>query len=79
VSGVLTAVDMNHFAGDERRTLQVKNRIDDIPDLTHAADRMHPIEEFMGLRGVHRNLDECFRWKPRSTGSWSLAASTAKR
>jgi len=38
----LTAVDMQDLAGDELRGLEIEDRVDDVRDLAHAADRMNP-------------------------------------
>ena len=47
MSGALAAVDVQDFPGDERRVLQVHDRVDDVVDLTDSA------EEGEGPRGPH--------------------------
>src|SRR4051794_4680368 len=40
VAGALAAIDMQDFAGHERRVFEKQHRIDDVADLAHPADRM---------------------------------------
>src|SRR5216684_57491 len=57
-AGVLTAVDAQDLAGHEGRMLEIEDRLDDIADLAHAANRVELGERLVGRLGVHRCLDD---------------------
>lgn len=57
----LTAVDVQKFASNEAGRLQVKNRVDHVGDLTHAADRVRGAELRICLDGVRGRLNHTER------------------
>src|SRR5262245_63237149 len=61
VACALAAVDVKDLAGHEARRLEVEDRVDDVRDLAHAADRMESGEPGIGLDGMHRRLDDAQR------------------
>ena len=61
MAGALTAVDVQDFAGHEAGLFEIKDRIDDILDLTHVADRVQGAERRVRLGGMHRRLDDAGR------------------
>ena len=40
VAGALAAIDMEDLAGHEARGFEVEDRVDDVGDLAHTADRV---------------------------------------
>ena len=40
VAGALAAVDVQDLAGHERGAFEIQDRVDDVADLAHAADRV---------------------------------------
>src|SRR5260221_14195498 len=61
MAGVLAAIDVQDFARHEASLLEVKNRLDDVGDLPHAAQRMQGGELRMRLGGMHWRLDDTER------------------
>ena len=39
-ASMLAAIDIERFAGDEFRSLEIEDRINDVTDFSHATDRM---------------------------------------
>jgi hypothetical protein len=54
----LAAVDVQDFARHEAGRLEIEDRVDDVGDLTHMADRVQGVELWMRLDGMHRRLDD---------------------
>ncbi len=54
MAGALAAVDMQDLAGDEARPFEIKDRPDDVVDLTHTPDRMHCRETLVGRGRMQR-------------------------
>ena len=52
VSGGLAAVDVQGLAGDERGSLEVEDRVDDVADLAHPAQRVQGRQALVGRRVV---------------------------
>ena len=52
VTGGLTAVDVQDFAGDEVGVVQIHNRLSDVADFAHVADRVQIAQRFMGFFAV---------------------------
>ena len=48
---------MQRLAGDERRPLEIQDRVDDVVDLAHTAERMQAGEAVVRRRIVSRSLD----------------------
>src|SRR5260221_11397228 len=57
VARALTTVDVKDFARHEAGRLEVEDRVDDVGDLTHMADRVQDAKLRMRLDGMHRRLD----------------------
>src|SRR5215208_6121281 len=66
VPGTLTAVHMQDLTGDERRVLQIKNRVDDIVDLAETTDRMQFRQRVVRRRIMHRGADHAERHRVRA-------------
>jgi hypothetical protein len=58
VTGALTTIDVQDFAGDEVGVVQIHNRLSDVVDFAHVADRVQIAQRFMGFFAVHRGLDD---------------------
>src|SRR6266436_8422670 len=56
VAGALTTVDVKDFARHKTGSLEVEDRVDDVGDLAHMADRVQPAKLRMRLDGMHRRL-----------------------
>ena len=52
VAGGLTAVDVQNFAGDKRRVLQVANPVDNVGDGAHPPQRVHRGESLRVVVGM---------------------------
>src|ERR1700675_3872565 len=61
MTSALAAVDVQDFAGHEVCRLEIEDRVDDIGDLAHMADRMQGVELRMRPGRVHRRLDDTQR------------------
>ena len=61
MAGALGAVDVKDCARHKAGRFQVEDRIDDIGDLAHTANRVQRAELRMGLDGMHRRLDDAQR------------------
>ncbi len=61
MTGALAAVDEQDLAGHEAGTFEIKNRVDDVLDLAHVADRVQGVERCVRLGGMHRRLDDAGR------------------
>lgn len=61
MTGALTAVDVQNLARDEGRALQVQYGVNDVPRLSHPADRMQLRQELVRFRRMHRRLDDTRR------------------
>jgi hypothetical protein len=58
VSGGLTTVDMQRFAGDERGLFEVENSLDHIADLTQPAEGVKADHALVGRGVMVRSLDD---------------------
>src|ERR1700676_817320 len=58
VARALTTVDVKDFARHEAGRLEVEDRVDDVGDLAHMADRVQSAKLRMRLDGMHRRLDD---------------------
>ena len=54
---VLAAVDVQHFAGDERGRFEIKDRVDDFLDFAHAIHGVKAGEEVSILGGMHLRVE----------------------
>ena len=57
-AGVLAAVDMQDLTGDEARTFEVEDGIDDVADLAHPANRVQRRQGRVRLLRMHGGLDD---------------------
>ncbi|QRP42827.1 hypothetical protein [Amycolatopsis sp. FDAARGOS 1241] len=53
--GAHDAVDVEDLAGDERRVLEVDDRIDDVGDLAHTTDGLQALDELAGLGPISKS------------------------
>src|SRR4029077_6362898 len=58
VAPALTTVDVKDFARHEAGRLKVEDRVDDVGDLAHMANRVQDAKLRMRLDGMHRRLDD---------------------
>ncbi len=57
----LPAVDVQDLAGDKCSAVQVEDRLNDVVDLTHMADRVQLAQGIVSFGGVHRGFDDARR------------------
>jgi hypothetical protein len=60
------AVDVHNSARHEAGPLEVEDRLEDVGDLAHTAERVQGVELRMCRDGIHRRLDDagCHRVHP---------------
>ena len=59
--GSLTTVNVQGLAGDERRTFEVADPVDDVADLAGPTDGMQRSDRLVGLGTIHRRFDDAQR------------------
>ncbi|MNO05776.1 hypothetical protein D3C81_2272870 [compost metagenome] len=58
MASALTTIDMEDFASDEVRAVQVQDRLHDVIDLAHMPNRVQAAEGGVGFFAVHRRFDD---------------------
>ena len=63
MASALATVDMQDLASDEICPVEVEDRLHDVVDFAHVADRVQAAQRLMGFLGVHRRFDDARRYR----------------